>query len=177
MAGNWCCWCAFTFQWYVAMASLFERYRLRLALRFIGCFHHYLFPICYSPLACRISQQGNLFLTRLFRWGMLARENIQGLLVLGFIMVIESCEYRHRAQIGCLLLASIPIFGIIVGVTYFFLLDWRHMQLLGRSSPHVFSKFISMHSSRNIDHYSNTLLSMVNISLWCGSMQILRSLT
>jgi len=46
-------------------------------------------------------------------------------------MVIESCEYKHRAQIGCLLLASVPIFGIIIGVTYFFLLDWRHMQLLG----------------------------------------------
>ena len=46
-------------------------------------------------------------------------------------MAIESCEYKHRAQIGCLLLASIPIFGIIVGVAYFFLLDWRHMQLLG----------------------------------------------
>ena len=48
-------------------------------------------------------------------------------------MVIESCEYKHRAQIGCLLLASIPIFGIMIGVTYFFLLDWRHMQLLGTS--------------------------------------------
>jgi hypothetical protein len=46
-------------------------------------------------------------------------------------MVIESCEYKHRAQIGCLLLASVPIFGIIIGVIYFFLLDWRHMQLLG----------------------------------------------
>ncbi|CAF5143836.1 unnamed protein product [Rotaria sp. Silwood1] len=46
-------------------------------------------------------------------------------------MVIESCEYKHRAQIGCLLLASIPIFGIIIGVTYFFLSDWRHMKLLG----------------------------------------------
>ncbi|CAF4034140.1 unnamed protein product, partial [Adineta steineri] len=55
----------------------------------------------------------------------------KGLLLLGFIMVIESCEYKHRAQIGCLLLASIPIFGIIIGVSYFFLLDWRHMQLLG----------------------------------------------
>ncbi|CAF3559193.1 unnamed protein product [Rotaria sp. Silwood1] len=53
------------------------------------------------------------------------------LLLLVFIMVIESCEYKHRAQIGCLLLASIPIFGIIIGVTYFFLSDWRHMQLLG----------------------------------------------
>lgn len=52
-------------------------------------------------------------------------------MILAFIMVIESCEYKHRAQIGSLLLASIPIFGIIIGVTYFFLLDWRHMQLLG----------------------------------------------
>ena len=24
-----------------------------------------------------------------------------------------------------------PIFGIIIGVIYFFLLNWRHMQLLG----------------------------------------------
>lgn len=56
---------------------------------------------------------------------------LQGLLALVYIMVIESCEYKHRAQIGCLLLASIPVFGIIIGVTYFFLLDWRHMQLLG----------------------------------------------
>jgi hypothetical protein len=54
-------------------------------------------------------------------------------------MVIESCEYKHRAQIGCLLLASIPIFGIIIGVTYFFLLDWRHMQLLGMISFICFS--------------------------------------
>jgi len=46
-------------------------------------------------------------------------------------MVIESCEYKHRSQIGCLLLASIPIYGIIIGVAYFFLLDWRYMQLLG----------------------------------------------
>jgi hypothetical protein len=53
-------------------------------------------------------------------------------------MVIESCEYKHRAQIGCLLLASIPVFGIIIGVTYFFLLDWRHMQLLGISFYVVF---------------------------------------
>ncbi|CAF3906955.1 unnamed protein product, partial [Rotaria sp. Silwood1] len=33
--------------------------------------------------------------------------------------------------IGFLLLASIPIFVIIIGVTYFFLSDWRHMKLLG----------------------------------------------
>ncbi|CAF1076321.1 unnamed protein product, partial [Didymodactylos carnosus] len=38
----------------------------------------------------------------------------QGLLPLAFIMVIESCEYRHRAQIGCLLLASVPVFGIMM---------------------------------------------------------------
>ena len=68
---------------------------------------------------------------------------MQGLLVLGFIMVIESCEYKHRAQIGCLLLASIPIFGIIVGVTYFFLLDWRYMQLLGRPSLAKVSRTMS----------------------------------
>lgn len=49
-------------------------------------------------------------------------------------MVIESCESKHRAQIGCLLLTSIPIFGILIGVGYFFLLDWRHMQLLGTIS-------------------------------------------
>ncbi|CAF1013122.1 unnamed protein product [Didymodactylos carnosus] len=55
----------------------------------------------------------------------------QGLLPLVFVMVIESCEYRHRAQIGCLLLASVPVFGIIVGVTYFFIADWRHIQLVG----------------------------------------------
>jgi hypothetical protein len=75
-------------------------------------------------------------------------------------MVIESCEYKHRAQIGCLLLASIPVFGIIIGVIYFFLLDWRHMQLLGMIinpfSRGLFSAF------RFIDHNFNTLLSMVN---------------
>ena len=52
-------------------------------------------------------------------------------------MVIESCEYKSRSQIACLLLASIPIFGILIAITYFFLADWRHMQLLGKTRPRV----------------------------------------
>ena len=62
-------------------------------------------------------------------------------------MVIESCEYKHRAQIGCLLLASIPIFGIIIGVAYFFLLDWRHIQLLGTIPFISSSLYISLSDS------------------------------
>ncbi|CAF1268244.1 unnamed protein product [Rotaria sordida] len=83
-------------------------------------------PVLFGSLAA-FTTTYILFL--ILRWpvGFLNR----GLLLLVFIMVIESCEYKHRAQVGCLLLASIPIFGIIIGVTYFFLLDWRHMQLLG----------------------------------------------
>jgi len=71
-------------------------------------------------------------------------------------MVIESCEYKHRSQIGCLLLASMPIFGIIIGVTYFFLLDWRHMQLLGIIS------FISV-SRPSILSYSGTLITTLTL--------------
>ncbi|UJR36951.1 hypothetical protein I4U23_029660 [Adineta vaga] len=83
-------------------------------------------PVLFGSLAA-FTTTYSLFL--ILRWpvGFLN----EGLLLLGFIMVIESCEYTHRAQIGCLLLASLPIFGIIIGVTYFFILDWRHMQLLG----------------------------------------------
>ncbi|CAF3326103.1 unnamed protein product [Rotaria socialis] len=83
-------------------------------------------PVIFGSLSA-FTTTYSLFL--ILRWpvGFLNR----GLLLLGFVMVIESCEYKHRAQIGCLLLASIPAFGIIIGVTYFFLLDWRHMQLLG----------------------------------------------
>ncbi len=75
-------------------------------------------------------------------------------------MVIESCEYKHRAQIGCLLLASIPVFGIIIGVIYFFLLDWRHMQLLGMTS--YVSLQISFDEFRFLNHHPNALLSLVN---------------
>ncbi|CAF1050169.1 unnamed protein product [Adineta steineri] len=83
-------------------------------------------PVLFGSLAA-FTTTYSLFI--ILRWpvGFLNK----GLLLLVYIMVIESCEYKHRAQIGCLLLASIPIFGIIIGVTYFFLLDWRHMQLLG----------------------------------------------
>ncbi|CAF4167086.1 unnamed protein product [Rotaria magnacalcarata] len=83
-------------------------------------------PVIFGSLSA-FTTTYSLFL--ILRWpvGFLNR----GLLLLVFVMVIESCEYKHRAQIGCLLLASIPAFGIIIGVTYFFLLDWRHMQLLG----------------------------------------------
>lgn len=77
-------------------------------------------------------------------------------------MVIESCEYKHRAQIGSLLLASMPIFGIILGVIYFFLLDWRHMQLLGKT---FFLRIIKLNLSSVLFRYTyfyiNTLLSMV----------------
>ncbi|CAF1613640.1 unnamed protein product [Adineta ricciae] len=83
-------------------------------------------PVLFGSLAA-FTTTYTLFI--ILRWpvGFLNK----GLLALVYIMVIESCEYKHRAQIGCLLLASIPVFGIIIGVTYFFLLDWRHMQLLG----------------------------------------------
>ena len=74
-------------------------------------------------------------------------------------MVIESCEYKHRAQIGCLLLASIPIYGIIIGVAYFFILDWRYMQLLGIIL--LSTIFIIFISSRYIGYDCHTLLSMV----------------
>ena len=46
-------------------------------------------------------------------------------------MVIESSEYKYRTQIAGLLLASTPIFAVLIGVIYYVLLDWRHMQLLG----------------------------------------------
>ncbi|CAF1947116.1 unnamed protein product [Rotaria magnacalcarata] len=83
-------------------------------------------PVLFGSLAA-FTTTYSLFV--ILRWpvGFLNK----GLLLLGFVMVIESCEYKHRAQIGCLLLASLPIFGIIVGVIYFFLLDWRHIQLFG----------------------------------------------
>ena len=74
-------------------------------------------------------------------------------------MVIESCEYKHRAQIGCLLLASIPIFGIIIGVAYFFLLDWRHIQLLGTYSIHLFFS-LSLYPSIS---YSGTLITTLTL--------------
>ncbi|CAF1382123.1 unnamed protein product [Adineta ricciae] len=98
-----------------------DRYGRKLML--LMCLY---IPVLFGSLAA-FTTTYSLFL--ILRWpvGFLNK----GLLLLGFIMVIESCEYTHRAQIGCLLLASIPIFGIIIGVAYFFLLDWRHMQLLG----------------------------------------------
>lgn len=47
-------------------------------------------------------------------------------------MVVESTEFKFRAQIASLLLASIPVYGILIAVVYFFLLDWRHLQLFGK---------------------------------------------
>ncbi|CAF2842117.1 unnamed protein product [Rotaria sp. Silwood2] len=105
----------------ITVGILADQYGRKLML--LMCLY---IPVLFGSLAA-FTTTYTLFL--ILRWpvGFLNR----GLLLLGFIMVIESCEYKHRAQIGCLLLASIPIFGIIIGVTYFFLLDWRHMQLLG----------------------------------------------
>ncbi|CAF1417806.1 unnamed protein product [Rotaria sp. Silwood1] len=99
----------------ILIGILADRYGRKLM--FLMCLY---IPVLFGSLAA-FTTTYTLFL--ILRW--------PGLLLLVFIMVIESCEYKHRAQIGCLLLASIPIFGIIIGVTYFFLSDWRHMQLLG----------------------------------------------
>ncbi|CAF0764738.1 unnamed protein product [Rotaria sordida] len=105
----------------ITIGILADQYGRKLML--LMCLY---IPVLFGSLAA-FTTTYSLFV--ILRWpvGFLNK----GLLLLGFVMVIESCEYKHRAQIGCLLLASIPIFGIIIGVTYFFLLDWRHMQLLG----------------------------------------------
>ncbi|CAF1092118.1 unnamed protein product [Rotaria sp. Silwood1] len=105
----------------ITIGILADQYGRKLLL--LMCLY---IPVLFGSLAA-FTTTYSLFI--ILRWpvGFLNK----GLLLLGFVMVIESCEYKHRAQIGCLLLASMPIFGIIVGVTYFFLLDWRHMQLLG----------------------------------------------